>query len=134
MKTLLIVTAHALKAGQTLGPLLSLPAGDTHSGYQMEIQKISDWPEGEVLGVTIDYSKDGGKSWNFDAQVTFCGGVWKTRKGAVITTGYHHIAMGTLNPGQPHAKVLKTAVTDLFRLTAECLQDCSVAITLSGVT
>jgi hypothetical protein len=117
-----------LQAGNTYGPQVTGAIGSVASVYQVSIQQMGVWPVGDCLRVHIDYSQDGGQSWRSDLVATFTGGVWKDRQGTTVTSASLGVQMGVLNPGGPAAVILATALTDLFRVTVECLQSCSAIV------
>ena len=87
MSTLLLTLPVTSFAPGTAGPFVSvpLPAGTTH--YQFSCTKGATWPAtGNVLTYTVEISRDGGQTWQFDGSVTLAPGPWYERDGETETT------------------------------------------------
>jgi hypothetical protein len=125
---LLAFPTSVFAAGQTYGPSLTPIVGALFSAYEISLNQTA-WPaSGDVLKVTVERSHDAGLTWLFDSSVTFAGGVWKDKAGNATTTGTVQVTVGTVN-----GQIVKTALTDLYRLTVQALQAASVTIGLNGI-
>lgn len=129
----LVMPVTVMEAGKTYGPQVSAEVSAAYPKYQLAVEKLDDWPDGECLRVLVEYSQDAGLTWRDDAAVTFAGGPWRDKAGNVVTAGGLNVHMGTLAPGSEQQQILATLETDLFRVTAICLQSCAALITMSGV-
>lgn len=125
--------AAVLQAGRTYGPQVTPLVGGVFENYQVSVQRMGTWPVGDCLSIAIEYSQDGGLTWTAHAQATLAGGVLKDLAGNLVTASTFYRSMGTLQPGTDHQQVLALAVTDLFRVTVQCLQSCAAQITMGAM-
>jgi len=108
------------------GPFISGQVGGAFSAYQLQVNPDVTWPTvgTPVLEITIERSIDGGATWLFDAKVVH----GATNLPSLLST----ISMGTIGPDAAPT-VLKTSVTDLFRITLNALRLCAPTISFLGV-
>jgi hypothetical protein len=123
-----IFPTSVLQEGQTYGPEVSPQIGAVASSYQLSAQQLGTWPQGACLKFSVEYSQDGGQNWRFHTG-------WTVQSGAnTPATVILSRAFGVLNPDQPSRQFLASAVTDLFRVTVQCLQSCAVLITMGSLS
>ena len=103
------------------GPFTSATLPTTLLGYDLLFTNDSSWPaSGDVVVITVDISADNGSSWQFDAQITYSGGPWKTKAGATVNTSDWVVQLQNDSP------------TRKVRITFNFLQACMLGVTLSS--
>lgn len=85
MAILLDVPVSTINVG-TIGPFDAAMPSNVGNNWIVTFTKGASWPaSGEVLSAVIEESNNNGSSWRFSASVSFSGGDWRDKSGAIVT-------------------------------------------------
>lgn len=132
--TQLLVAPTAIWTVGSHGPFATPQVGAAFSAYQFTVTPGPGYPTsgGGVIELVVEVSHDGGAAWTLDAKCDHGPGPFKDKDGNPLTSAVWFVSIGVLNP-QTNPTVLKTAPTDLYRVTVNVEQACNATIVMQGV-